>query len=96
MTDTEAREQFIEVIEEAIDAGARLEECCKIIGISERTVQRWKPSDSEKVVADQRSIVVRERPRNALSREEEAKIIEICNQKEYASLAPSQIVPNTC
>jgi len=93
MTDTQARSQYIEILEEAINAGARLEECSKIIGISERTVQRWKPSDSQEAVCDQRPIVIRERPKNALSSEEEARIIEVCNQTEYASLPPSQIVP---
>lgn len=49
MTDTQARVQYIGLVEEAMNAGARLCECCKIIGISERTVQRWKPLGSDGV-----------------------------------------------
>ena len=93
MTDSEAREKYIGLVEEAMGAGARLSKCCKIIGISERTVQRWKPLGLDQVVLDQRPIVVRAKPYNALSAEEEARIIEVCNQEEYASLPPSQIVP---
>jgi transposase InsO family protein len=93
MTDTQARVQYIGLVEEAMNAGARLCECCKIIGISERTVQRWKPLGSDEVVSDQRPMVPREKAYNALSAEEEAKIIEVCNREAYASLPPSQIVP---
>ena len=93
MTATEERETYIGMIREAMQSGARLKECCKIIGINERTVQRWNPLGTQSVRSDQRPIVAREKPRNALSEQEKARIIDICNQEEYASLPPSQIVP---
>lgn len=93
MTDTDVRTQYVGLIETAMRAGARLRECCKIMGISERTVQRWKPLGSEVIVSDQRPMVEREKPHNALSAEEIARILEVCNQEAYASLPPSQIVP---
>ena len=78
-------------VNEAVDSGARKEKACEALAISIRTLQRWV-EDGE-VKADQRALVKRPEPRNKLSEAERARVVEISNQPEYASLAPSQIVP---
>jgi len=82
---------MIEWINEAVDAGARKEKACEVLELSIRTVQRWiKPGV---VSADQRPLAQRPAPKNKLSAEERARVLAVCNQPEYASLPPSQIVP---
>lgn len=82
---------MIEWIDEAVDAGARKEKASKELGLSIRTIQRWIEGD--KVKEDQRPLVKRPKPHNALSELERCHILEVCNQPEYASVPPSQIVP---
>nr|WP_240946455.1 IS3 family transposase [Pseudomaricurvus alkylphenolicus] len=78
-------------VDEACDAGARRKRACDLLGISIRTLQRWEVGCS--VRPDGRPGAKREEPRNKLTPEERAAIIEVCNQTEYASLSPVQIVP---
>lgn len=85
------RVKTIELIDEATKAGAREKKACEEMGISHRTLQRWRsPSNPSE---DQRSVVARPVPKNKLSEAEVAKIIEIVNEQEFQSLPPSQIVP---
>lgn len=60
--------------------------------MSLRTWRRWR-RDGE-ILADQRPVVPRPVPRNKLTEAEREAIIETCNQPEYASLPPSQMVPD--
>jgi putative transposase len=88
---TQEREKAIILVQDAGKAGARQHKACAILGISERTLQRWQkqtPSAKE----DQRSHTQRE-PANKLSTEEKQEIINICNSESYKSLSPCQIVP---
>jgi transposase InsO family protein len=78
----------IRLINEAMDAGARQNKACEIVGIASRTYQRWQCTGLE----DQRQ-VVEKRPANKLSQLERERIIEVCNQKEFSSQSPKQIVP---
>ena len=93
MTTTQQREEVVNLIEEANAAGARRTEACKIIGIDVRTLQRWKPIGEERVREDQRPKADRPEPVNKLTPEERHQLLETCNQPDYASLPPSQIVP---
>lgn len=45
------------------------------------------------VKADNRPDAVRPEPKNKLTEDERTQIISLCNQPEFASLPPSQIVP---
>ena len=81
------------LIAEAVAAGARQAEACKVIGLSERTLQRWKPTGTDRVQPDRRPTAVRPAPGNQLSSEERQAVLDVCNQPAYASLPPSQIVP---
>ena len=85
----------IDLIEEAVGAGARRHKACAVLEIDVRTLQRWRKAlqDSD-ALADRRKAAAAERtPTNKLSDAERQEIIAICNQPEYRSQPPSQIVP---
>ena len=85
------RIKALELINEAVQAGARLNPCCNEVGISIRTYERWSltPESTE----DKRSLACRKPPKNKLSDEERAEILKVINSHEYANLVPAQIVP---
>lgn len=91
LTSASDRAIAIKLVKEATDAGAREELACKELGISRRTLQRWRSDDAPK--EDQRPIVKRPVPKNKLSEEEKKAVISMVNQPEFQSLPPSQIVP---
>ena len=92
MISTPDRRKTVELIEEATHAGAGCEAACKELEISLRTYQRWTQEEGG-VKTDGRPQAERQEPTNKLTEEERTKIVEICNQEEYRSLPPSQIVP---
>ena len=85
------RRKTVELIDEARRKGARQKPCCRIVGISSRTYQRWTRCGD--VNADQRPVSERSPPANKLSDAEKDCILKICHKSEYASLPPGQIVP---
>ena len=85
------RKYAIELIKEALCAGARTEKCCKELGISQRTLQRWRQDETS--IVDRRKQATRPAPQNKLTPEEKQQIIAVVNQPEFSSLPPSQIVP---
>ena len=78
-------------IKEAVAEGCRLKPACEEAEISLRTYRRWIVDGT--VIADKRPDAIKPEPVNKLSETERAAIINTCNQPEYASLPPSQIVP---
>jgi transposase InsO family protein len=91
MISTPHRQTAIDLIEEAVTAGARRFKACAELEISGRTLRRW--TQGGQAQADQRPLVQRPEPRNKLSAEECAAVLAVCNCEEFASLPPSQIVP---
>lgn len=85
------RQQYAEWVNQAISAGARKHKACETIGLSIRTLQRWQIEGN--ICADKRTTILRPEPANKLSKKERTLIIETCNNEEFASLPPSQIVP---
>ena len=85
------RKKAISLIKEAVANGAREPEACKVLGITQRTLQRWRSSLTP--IEDQRKNAKRPEPANKLSIDERQAIIETANQPEFKSLPPSQIVP---
>jgi transposase InsO family protein len=85
------RRETAELIEEASQAGASRERACKELGVSLRTYQRWTQDGSIK--EDGRPEAPRSEPANKLTPVERKRIVDTCNQEEYRSLPPSQIVP---
>jgi putative transposase len=76
--------------DEAVQAGSRREPACAELGLTLRTVQRWREQDT--VRTDART-TVRKLPGNKLTEDEREGILAVCNIEPYASLPPSQIVP---
>ncbi len=77
-------------IDVSVQQGARQYVACREIGISIRTLQRWKSEDGVRV--DERT-QRHETPANKLTAEERQTVLEVVNSPMYAHLPPSQIVP---
>ncbi len=76
------------LVKEAVNAGARQDKACALIGLSVRTLQRWQGAKE----CDQRTQASKI-PANKLSTSERTRIVQIANSAPYADLPPSQIVP---
>jgi putative transposase len=85
------RSEAIKLIAEAKESGASEKKACEEIGISLRTLQRWREEGAPK--EDQRPQAKRPAPVNKLSDDEVKRGLDIANQPEFGSLPPSQIVP---
>jgi transposase InsO family protein len=82
----------IGLIDKACAMGARQSAACEVLGLSARTVQRWR--DGDEVRHDGRGHTEnRSEPRNKLSASERQQILTTANSAEFADLPPSQIVP---
>ena len=79
----------IELIKEAVTAGARRSKACEILEITLRTLQRWESSGGG---GDQRRGPIGG-PENALSAAERALVVAVATSMMYRDLPPSQIVP---
>jgi putative transposase len=79
-------------IDEACAGGARLAPACAALGISPRTLQRWRENGGVKADARQQAAQQRE-PANKLSEHERQRILAVANSEEFAPMPPSQIVP---
>lgn len=84
------RTQIVAWVDEAVEAGARYCKVCQVLGLSERTLQRWR-SHGE-VISDGRTQRVFT-PANTLSAAEREQVLALCNSDEFAHLPPSQMVP---
>ncbi|MGH7439223.1 MAG: IS3 family transposase [Polyangiaceae bacterium] len=83
------REVILGLIEEAVAAGARREQACLQVGLTERCLQRWRVGD----VRDDGRAGPRTRPANALSAVERAQVLAVVNSPAYRDLPPKQVVP---
>jgi len=75
------------LIEEAHRSGARYTKACEVVGISLRTLQRWKRGALQDQRKGSKKQVVRK-----LSTEMEKEIIEQCNAPRFRDLNPYEIV----
>lgn len=91
MISTSDRKQAVELINEAVNSGAALYKACKELGISKRTYNRWKGTDSGYI--DKRTTCTRPSPANKLSDEERGQILDTMNSTEFASKTPCEVVP---
>jgi len=83
---------IIALVDKAHAAGARIPPICCLIGISARTLQRWRKESGVKVDGRKEAAKLRI-PANKLSEQECSQILTIANKPQYANLPPSQIVP---
>ena len=78
----------MQLIDEAVRMGARQAQACAELGLSARTVQRWR-----RVAQDGRKDAVRAAPANKLSPAEVQAVLDAAHRPDCASLTPHQIVP---
>lgn len=86
MIPQEQRVLAVNLIEEAVTAGARLEVSCEAVGIHSRTYNRWRCGD----IVDRRKGSKKSVPKR-LSDIERQEIVDICCKKEYQDLTPYEI-----
>ncbi len=91
LTSHETRCQAVELIEEAVVAGARKNKACEILDLSLRTYQRWV--EEGKVKADARPDAEHKTPSHALTETQRQEVLSTLNSPEFASMPPSQVVP---
>jgi putative transposase len=91
MTRLSERRMILQWVDEAVASGARRQVACDRIGLSVRTLQRWR-SAAGPIQHDGRSDRAWE-PSNKLRPEERAKVLSVANSAEFAHLPPNQIVP---
>jgi putative transposase len=90
MTGHEERKQAVVLLNGSITAGARQAQACGVLGVSERTVQRWQAGEA--VHCDRRPLRDYQPP-HKLTEIERAKVLAAANSGEFGHLPPSQIVP---
>ena len=80
---------IVDLIDKAIESGARLKKAAAIIGISARTIIRWRQKGGGQ---DQRKGPLKA-PANKLSEQERQQILDISNSAPFRDLSSKQIVP---
>jgi putative transposase len=80
---------ILALLEEAEANGARVRPACSVVGISLRTIQRWRTRPG----GDDRRCGPRRELPNALSAVERSGIVEVMRDPRYAGLSPKQLVP---
>ena len=81
---------ILEVIDHAVAAGASVDEACTGVGLSARTVARWR---KEPGGGSDRRQGPKTAPGHALTPKERERIVEIASSPEYRNLSVRQIVP---
>lgn len=79
----------IALIDEAVASGARVAKACEVVGITSRTLERWRKDD----VGVDRRAGPRQAPPHQLSEAERTRILEVANSPEFRDKSPRQIVP---
>lgn len=85
---SQVRQAVLTLIEEATAAGARQQAACRVLGISARTIQRWRKAACAPDRRKGRASV----PRNVFTAAERARVLDILHSEEYAHSTPRQIV----
>ena len=80
---------ILELLDEAVAAGARLAKACELVGLSVRSVERWRLDEEG---ADKRSGPLTP-PSHKLSAAERQAVLEVANSPEFRDKSPRQIVP---
>jgi putative transposase len=76
------------LIDDAVAAGARRSPACRVVGLSVRTVERWRAGADVDARHGPHHV-----PANALTRAERGGILRVVNSTTYGHLSPHQIVP---
>jgi len=78
----------LQLVEDAVAAGARREQACTTLGLSSRTLERWRGGAVEDGRQGPSSS-----PANKLSDSERAEVISLVTSPRFRDLSPNQIVP---
>jgi transposase InsO family protein len=80
---------IIQLIDEAVAAGARRERAAAVVGISDRAIARWRAEAG----GDDRRQGPNTTPLHQLTAAERARVLATANSAEFRNLSPRQIVP---
>ena len=92
MIGLEDRQSIAQLVSKAHQDGARLHAACELVGISVRTLQRWRTDDGLSK-GDGRPHAVRPTPAHALSQAEREEVLRVANEPRFADVPPARIVP---
>jgi transposase InsO family protein len=79
---------ILTLIDEAVASGARAAVAGRALGLSARTVERWRGGASDDARQGPTTA-----PANRLSAKERARVISTMNRPEFRDLSPHQVVP---
>lgn len=79
---------IFELVEEAVFQGARLEKACETLGLTARTLQRWRRQEGD----DDRRQGSKREPPNKLTARERQEVLDVATAPQYCELSPHQIV----
>lgn len=77
------------LVNDVLAQGVRLSVVCQRLGVSARTVQRWRKPET----AEDGRCGPRQQPANRLTQAERRHLLAVANSKEFRDLSPQQIVP---
>lgn len=80
---------ILALLAEAEAGGAGLQRACGVVGVSLRTIQRWRTRPD----GDDRRCGPRRELPNALSAAERERAVAVMREPRYAGLSPKQLVP---
>ena len=78
---------ILNLIAEAVKAGARRAKACEVLGLAVRTVERWAHSGEDERRGP------KSKPSSALTEDERTKVLETATSPEFRGVSPKQIVP---
>ena len=79
---------IVTLIEEAVDRAARCACACAVVGLSVRTVERWRGPHPQDARQGPRSASA-----NALTNTERVDVLALVNSPAYRDASPHHIVP---
>lgn len=87
---TEVRQIVLGLLDDAVVGGARLSQACSLLGLSTRTVQRWRAQGPQGFDA---RFGPKTPPANRLSAAERKQVLAVANEPAHRDLSPKQLVP---
>lgn len=87
---SEHRIETLQLLDEAVAAGCRLGVACKELGLTARTVQRWR---AQPAGGDDRRRGPLTTPANKLTEAERDEVARIATEPTHRNLSPKKIVP---
>lgn len=80
------RAEALSLLQEGAEQGARLAQCCAALGVSLRTLQRWRHGTEDRRRGPTKA------PAHRLSEEEKDDIVRLANSPQCRNLSPEQVV----